>query len=619
MKKTKLTPIIDRRLSSIHFQRQEAVLQGLQRTVTKSPARHFRLIPALALLLALLLAGAALALGLHLSARMDARQQAMKALETAFGLNEETISLFDVQVQQDGESWLVRLIPKSIYPGQVGEYQVIITKNNTSQAIWSLQGSPEYAPDKGLISPVWGQNQLLEYKRAVQNYHNRLSQVDWSKADEWSLEERAQVDHFTQSALPFRSEAYAAETHVVPNKEDLQPEAAWQLAAQALADKYGLSLNYVNSMRRGNQSFLESRADKSRWYAMTFKTSDDEDDKKEERCGESFYILLSSPGGKLLRSSWFQTDDSKRSLPDGNLKSYREAVEEYMDTEAFRYLTPGQKADVAQRITSAGFEELLGGAKYLEPDAGHASQTAALRQAMAALTKKFGLPQESLDMFITNFSLQEINNTAQWVLHLSPRQQYLTFIGPETLIGEYNIKLNAQADKVLSAQWSLQDIDNKTYDRSTWGQAKAYAGYILPWLEELMEKSSAIYKAADDEYFLNVEEAFRHDQLFREAGFPETHYNAGLPGKEDLNEQAAVNLALEALYSIYNLPANDQECFDLIWPSYMLKSNDQPFQSQEPFWIISFHRGDGIYVVALDAKTGQILHVNYDPLASGNG
>ena len=158
-------------------------------------------------------------------------------------------------------------------------------------------------------------------------------------------------------------------------------------------------------------------------------------------------------------------------------------------------------------------------------------------------------------------------------------------------LGEYTVTLNARADRVLDARWSLEGVDDKLYTKSTWGQAKAYAGYILPWLEELMEKTGAIRAAAQDPYFLSVEDAARFDGLYRAAGFPQERYNAGLPRAQDLNEQAAVNLALEALRTIYGLPADLKAHFDLIWPSYILRSGDRPFQSEEPVWIISFTAG----------------------------
>ena len=616
MKKTEMKDLIDRRLSGIRFERAEAVVQGLRQPLAVRPVRHMRLVPAAALILALLLAGAALALGLDLSARMDARQRAVDALEKAFGLNEETISLFDVQVEKEGADWLVRLVPKNVYPAQVGEYQVDIRPDRADTARWSLQDSPAYAPDKGLLSPVWGQQQLLEYKRAVQNYHDRLSLVDWSQAGKWSLEERARIDRFTQPAIPFGLEVYAQETHVVPGRDDLQPEEAWARAAQALADRYGLEPSAVNGMDRSCQSFMESREDKSRWYAMTFRvpgTSGEETDQ------ESFYILLSSPSGEVLQAAWHQPDDSRRSLPKGDLSAYGEAVAEYMDTDAFLYLSASDKADLTGRMTAAGFGGLLQGAQYLTPGADHALEADAFNRAISALQAGFGLGDDSLALFIQSFSLQAVDGTPQWVLRLTPRRQYDWTIGSEAPLGEYTARLNARADRVLDARWSLEGVDDKLYTKSTWGQAKAYAGYILPWLEELMEETGAIRAAAQDPDFLSVEDAARFDGLYRAAGFPQERYNAGLPRAQDLNEQAAVNLALEALRTIYGLPADLKAHFDLIWPSYILRSGDRPFQSEEPVWIISFHRGDGIYVVALDAQTGQVLHVNYDPAASGNG
>ena len=37
------------------------------------------------------------------------------------------------------------------------------------------------------------------------------------------------------------------------------------------------------------------------------------------------------------------------------------------------------------------------------------------------------------------------------------------------------------------------------------------------------------------------------------------------------------------------------------------------------FWSVTFHHVEGVWYVALDAATGDVLYVNYDPMAAGNG
>lgn len=616
MKKTELAPLIDRRLSGIRFEREEAVIQGLRREGARTPARRFRLVPALALILALLLAGTALALGLSLSARMNARQLAVEALGQSFGLSEETIGLFEVNIKKDGADWLVRLTPKNTYPAEVGEYEVSIRNNAVADTRWSLEGSAEYNSDKGLASPVWGQEQLLAYKQAVQNYYDKMSRVDWSKSEQWDLQERARVDQMTRSDQPLVDEILAGDAHAVPGQDDLQPEEAWDRAARALAARYGLPLEYISGMARGYQSFMESREDKSRWYAMTFEAAGKNDGEAGQ---ESFYILLSSPQGEVLKAAWFQPDDSKRALPAGSLIGLRDAVEEYMNTQAFPRLTAARKADAAQRMTAAGFGDLLDGAVYLTPGPGQAAEAAALQKARAVLQDAFQVKGESLSMFVQDFSLQEVDGAALWVLRLTPEHEYQTFIGPTSLIGDYEIRLNEAADEAVLTRWSFSGVDEGTYTRSDWGRAKAYAGYILPWLKELKDKADAVKAAAQDEYFLTVAEAAQHDQLFRDAGFSVERYGAGTPRKDDISEDKAISLALETLRVTYGREAVDKEPFELIWPSYLLRAGAQPFETEQPFWMLSFHGGSGIYVVALDAKSGQILYMNYDPAASGNG
>lgn len=614
MKKTEVAARIDRRLVSLVFQREEQVVEELFEQQNIPAKRRLRLLPAL-VLLSLLLAGAALALGLSLSARFSVRQQAVVELGRSYGLTEETLGLFTLTIKQEGEGWIIRLVPKTEYPAQVGEYQVFMSTTGSPKASWSLDNSPGYQPSAGLDQPVWGQQQLAQFIQDKNDFYAKMAQVDWQNAQSWSLSQHAQVDQMLQEVLPYGEVAFGQETKVVPGKDDLTPEAALEKAMDILVEKYGVEKAWLSAMD-SQLGFFYLKDEDSRAYRISFSPRD-----TAQRPGtnQSFWVELSSPQGIATKASWNTLDSSQRSLPKGDLANYRIAAEEYMAQGAFDWLSAREKGELARRLADAGFEDLLSGIDYLIPGAGQLAEAQALALAKKSLADSHGVGEDSLVLFLPSFSLQQQQGQARWVLNLLPQMYHVWGWDPKVPIGEYTATLDGTSGAVLATSWSLEAPYATTYTRSTWGQASTYPGYVLPWLMELGDKVQAILETTKDEHFLTIEEAARHDQLFRAAGFPEQHFLSALPRENDISQQTACDLALAALSSLYDLGPEITGSFDLVWATYLMHTAFQPFEHQEPLWMVSFHHAQGIWVVSLDAKTGDILDVNYDPAAAGNG
>ena len=613
MKNEDMPKLIDRRLSGLKFQRQAEVLRGIRQPAAQPVRRRLRLTPAMAIVMALLLASTALAIGLSLSARLDARQRAVDALHSKFGLSEDTLGLFAVSIHKQGDSWVIRLSPKNGYPGDVGEYQVEVAPQGTPKATWTLESSPAYNPEAGLASPVWGHTEMMKYLKDTNAYQAKMAEVDWEQADEWSLQQAAQVDEMLAQAMPYSESNQHIK--VVPQPGDLQPDQAQRVALTALARRYGVEQEKLAQMKL-RRAFYQNSEDGSRFYAFTLLGTEPPDELNRT---QSFYLLLSSPQGKVLKAHWFLPDEALRTLPSGSLTSYQDAAREYMAGDAFSTLSAHDKANLADRLAATGLNELLEGKAYVRPGPHHLTEQRALALSQAALEQAYGLRAESLDLFLPSLSLQQVQEDIQWLYELTPRMLHGWSGGPEPPIGQYTAQLDGETGQVIKTSWSLEHVDTATYTQSTWGQAKAYAGYILPWLESTYRQAEAIRAAAKDEHFLNVQEAAQHDQLYRDAGFPGKRFLSGLPRPGDLTQEQALKLAYETLRQVYGLKEDILDHFDLVWPSYLLHTGYQPFTSDQPFWIISFHHIEGIWVVALDAATGDILDVSYDPAASGNG
>lgn len=114
-----------------------------------------------ALMLTLMLTFAAVAEELRLSPGLAAQKLAIVALQEKYGLSRDSLGLFSVDVEADGEAMVVCFRPDCFLPAErVGEYVIRVagesadaawTHDDKEPALWQ-SGDPE--------SPAWGEKQL---------------------------------------------------------------------------------------------------------------------------------------------------------------------------------------------------------------------------------------------------------------------------------------------------------------------------------------------------------------------------------------------------------------------------------------------------------------------------
>ena len=119
------------------------------------------LMAAAAWLLVLMLTFAAVAEELRLSPGLAAQKQAIAALQEKYGLSRDSLGLFSVDVEAEGEAVVICFRPDCFLPAdRVGEYVIRVagesadaawTHDDKEPALWQ-SGDPE--------SPVWGEKQL---------------------------------------------------------------------------------------------------------------------------------------------------------------------------------------------------------------------------------------------------------------------------------------------------------------------------------------------------------------------------------------------------------------------------------------------------------------------------
>lgn len=113
---------------------------------------------ALALLLALA-AATALAAGLQISRRVEAKRVARQCVMDTYGLDEETITMFNEHAEEANGVWTVTYHYWA--PDQGGVYTVTVDRDGTARASWSLDGQ----------AGAWGQDEIAaEMARKEREY-----------------------------------------------------------------------------------------------------------------------------------------------------------------------------------------------------------------------------------------------------------------------------------------------------------------------------------------------------------------------------------------------------------------------------------------------------------------
>ena len=117
---------------------------------------------ALAIVLIAIVATAFAAYALLFSPQADAESRARQALTDTYGLTAETIGCFTASTEQLGETWTVTYTGDGFNPGLLGTYTVVLT-GDSAAAAWSHDDVDKALWEDGdLLSPVWGQPQIMK-------------------------------------------------------------------------------------------------------------------------------------------------------------------------------------------------------------------------------------------------------------------------------------------------------------------------------------------------------------------------------------------------------------------------------------------------------------------------
>ena len=542
----------------------------------------------LAFLLLFLTCFSAAALALHFSNHYDVQRQAMDALSKKYNLTNEMMNLFQFRLIDHEDGWTAVFTAVSPNPEAMGDYTVVCQDGEIS-CWWSHDGETP-----GLN--VWSAAQLAAVLRL-----RRESAENWQRVsdyDSMTLEEKAALD----APLLDMPEA-AAFIHIAPDENDLSPEAAIERSKEAVTQKYGIAADSLNCL---SMNFLLNPYQNTRCYTICLKTG-----------LYRFRVDIQSPAGVIDRCQ--QEFGSNQFLPEGDLAQYLEATREYIKSGAFDLLSARDKGLVAARYQAAGLGDLLPEGEYLVPASNDLSSDEALKAAQRILEDAYSLSGNWQSFFAVRTALLQENGRRVWRITYLPEETIDWHWYDEDKLGVYSAALDAATGETVDCQWSLAGVDENTYTESTFGQAEAYCGSMLPWIEKLRDEALAIVNRYPrytnlDEFTLADHAAFA--ELMRSAGYSPKVYHALLPEASDISQDEALALALRAFQIEFGVDPDslfqEEQSIGFGWYFW---GDVEPFRA----WSITLYGDLDQYAAILYAETGEVYGMWHDTPASGNG
>ncbi len=562
----------------------------------------------IAAMMILALACTAVAVSLSQSARHNAVKEARAAMLEKYGITGESLVMFEETVTQKGGEWTVTYTAMKYNPDKVGEYTVTIADDKETAIAWTHDGVDLAAlADEGTDAPVWGQAQLLQAVALEKVYYAGSAQTSWDEMEGTTIEKQAKRD---QVLVDAGMESWVV--HVTPAPEDLQESDALQRARQAIVQKYGVTEESLADFE-ADITFSKRQDQTERSYRIWLTKADG------TPMSQWYDITVLSPSGKVDSCRW-SLEPELRTLPEGPLAGYKEAVEEFFRDGAFAILSPARKAEIAARVTEAGFGALLEGKKYAMPRLGYENEYEAYPAAHFAMILTRGFDEGTLALFKSTASMLQTDAGRVWeFLYTYERPE--TWNRPyEERMGEYRVTVGVESLEVLSVEWSLDEARGDTaYTAQTFGQSPAFDAEMLFWLIAL-EKASVPIRAKYAGGVSTIGEPWpmeddaAYDQLYRDAGFSAEQYPNDLPGEGDVPMETALTAAKQALRDEFGFTEERIEASDAR-ASFLIQD---PAQPQWRFVFFFFEDGySEEHIVTVDAKTGDVVNTSFHGMGNG--
>lgn len=594
---------IDARLQDMDWHGEAEVIDRIH---DSRQIRHsFRKSPVLVIcVLLIMLCGTAFAMSLHFSEKNAVVQLAKAALSGKYQLTYEMIDIFDEDIERDGRTWIIRYTSTVLNPTAMGEYEVIVNRNNVESVSWSYDGHGQLI-NGDLSSAIWGRSQLERILMLRYTHAEAFSNEMLNNYSTLSLEQRAEID------LPLME--YMDDLtfiNIAPEGHDLQPNDAEKLARNAIMQKYGWPEESILDMDASISFHLMSK-DQSRIYTYWFYTENN----------GSFRVVLESPSGRVRECKWV-VDPAYRTLPASDLSDYVEAAKEFIEDGCFELLSPAEKGSVAQRYYSAGLELLLPDGTYVIPEAKDISEGDAVKIAQNALIEQYGFCKEDFSLFTVRSALTFDKADRVWIISYNPREldYRLWRYDAKDRIGVYTVMIDACAGTILECKWTHDGYEHvEDYDEYSFGKSPIYTADMLGWIRRLTEELLPVLaKYPDDTNFddMSLEDMAACDARMRQAGFDEKMYRTVLPDAEDITQDEAISLAQSILSMQYTI---DEEALRNFYVRVQCYVDYDLYDTPIKVWKIIMSNATDMYRIVLRTEDGLIESISHDFAGLGEG
>ena len=597
-----------------HF---DQVLAGaLRQTEGKPVKRKLYTSVLIAALLVVALAAAALAMGLRRSAEADAAARAREALMAEYNLTPESIGCFTPEAAREGDTWSITFTGTAWELERLGTYTVQLRPGEPPQTSWNYDDmDPSLWQDGNMDAPAWGQKQIMAKLQLDGEQRDARARADW---DSLSFEEEAELSPVFWGTVDLAGKTVRFD-RIVPNAEDIPADKVSRMAMDAIVSAYGVKEDGLAGFAE-HISFGQPQGGSERQYVVQLTRRTDMLWRPSEH--GTYTVYIASPSGETLFLQW-DVFNEFRTLPDGPLKGYEHAVEEFMNTGSLAARSAAEKADIVTRVRDAGLEALIEPAlPYVMPGVQDMPETDAMALGREILMRDFEMEGEALTLFDAVSSLLDTPEGRCWEIVYTPKAPqtpYRSFWQADILekIGAYTIRFTSAAGDVQEALWDRAEewTDGGAYTRNNWATAPVYHGKLLKWAKALQEATDAIWAkypegALDSDF--TMEDVAANDAYFREAGFD--GFPRSMPGDGDISYEEAWAVGREAILAEMPDTAKALDAGE-IHGHYSL------FDPEVPAWRFTvYFISNGLeisYQVAMDAKTGEIFLIQ--AVTGGNG
>jgi hypothetical protein len=267
--------VFNRHLSSLRFQ-ADSRRKVLDRALGKEePVMKKKLSIALVLGMVLMLAGitAVAAIAVRYSENANKINLAREALYEKYGLTPQTLGLFVEEAREENGAYLSTWTCNTFHPTLTGVYSTVVVDGQAT-ASWTYDDVDKAVYESGDFSaPIWGQKQLeasFSKREEASEYSSAIYDADRASGvviapDNGPPVKLEKGERYWQGEVLHPAE---------PTADALTGEEAFDIAVQALVERFGMDKISLEAGYIRDQSFLTRENGGTIWDIGIFVTVD---------------------------------------------------------------------------------------------------------------------------------------------------------------------------------------------------------------------------------------------------------------------------------------------------------------------------------------------------------